>query len=160
MKTLLLTLTAALGLTASVINSQAQISAGPAGMPSSLVIQPEYVFQQTGENFVTTNPPSKSQNSQAGAPDTTVSTKLGDTVITKHYEAISFQPAYSIVSAEENVARGMGFQESLTLIKGGYNHDGRAFMGWDAKVEAAAAKHEQEKNNGQREQLPVAPGFK
>jgi len=112
-------------------------------MPSSLVIQPEYVFQQTGQNFVTTNPPGNSQNSQAGAPDTIVETKLGDTVITKHYEAIPDQPAYAIIRAEQNAARGMAFQKSKTLIKGGYNHDGLAFMGLDAKLGAAAAKQEQ-----------------
>jgi hypothetical protein len=142
MKTLLLTLTAALGLTTGAINSQAQISSGPAGMPSSLASQPEYVFQQTGQNFVTTNPPGNSRNSQGGTPDTTVEQKLGDTIITKRYEATPFQPAYAIIRAEENAARGMAFQNSETLIKGGYNHDGLAFMAWEAKSEAAAAKHE------------------
>jgi len=85
-------------------------------MPSSLATQPEYVFQQTGQNFVTTNPPGSPQNSQAGAPDTTVTQKFGDTVITKHYEPTPPQPAYAKVSAEENAARGMTFQESETLI--------------------------------------------
>jgi hypothetical protein len=128
MKTLLLTLTATVGLTMTAINSNAQISPGPVGMPSSLAIQPEYAFQQTGENFVTTNPPGSSRNSQAGTPDTTTSTKFGDTVVTKHYEPTPSQPAYSIVRAEENAARGVAFQEALTLIKGGYNHDGLAFL--------------------------------
>jgi len=126
-------------------------------MPSSLAIQPEYVFQQTGQNFVTTNPPGSSQSSQAGDPDTTISTKLGDTVTTKHYEATPSQPAYAIIKAEENAARGMAFQNSLTLINGGYNHDGLAFMGWEAKLGATAAKHEQEKNNSLREQPPIVP---
>ena len=129
MKTLLATLTAALSLTTGAINSQAQISPGPAGMPFSLVSQPEYAFQRTGQNFVTTNPPSSSRNSQAGTPDTIVESKLGDTVITKHYEATPDQPAYGIVSAAENAARGMAFQKSLTLINGGYNHDGLMGLG-------------------------------
>jgi len=157
MKTLLLTLTAAFGLTTGATNSQAQISSGPTGMPSSLATQPEYVFQQTGENFIITNPPNSSRNSQPSTPAADISTKLGDTVVTKHYEASAYQPAYGIVSAEENAARGMAFQKSEALIKGGYNHDGLAFMGWGVKSEAAAAKHEKEKNNNLREQPPIAP---
>jgi hypothetical protein len=147
MKTLLLTLAAVVGLTTGATNLQAQISPGPVGMPSSLAVQPEYVFQQTGQNFVTTNPPGNSRNSQAGTPDTSVEQKFGDTIITKHYEATPPQLATAPISPEDNAARGMAYQVSFTLLKGGYNHDGLALMGLGAKLEAAVAKHEQEKNN-------------
>jgi hypothetical protein len=38
----------------------------------------------------------------------------------------------------------------------GYNHDGLAFMGLEAKLQAAAAKHEQEKNNSLSREQPVS----
>jgi hypothetical protein len=145
MKTLLLTLTLAFGLTTGVINSQAQISPGPAGMPSSLAVQPEYVFQQTGENFLITNPPPVLQKATEASD---ISTTIGNTTVTKHYPeipAVRSESSYGKVSPEENAARGMAFQEAGTLTKGGYNHDGLAFLGWEAKSETAAAKHEQEK---------------
>jgi hypothetical protein len=157
MKTLLLTLTVAFGLTTGVINSQAQISPGPAGMPSSLAVQPEYVFQQTGENFLITNPP---RVLQKGTEATDISTTIGNTTVTKHFPEIptvTSESSHRKVSPEENATRGMAFQEAESLTKGGYNHDGLAFMGWDAKSAAAAAKHEQEKNNNLREQPPIAP---
>jgi hypothetical protein len=131
------------GLTMGVLNLQAQITAGPSGMPSSTAGSLEYNWQETGHNFEITNP-ATAEN--AGAPATDVTTTTGSVQVTKHFEAVPYRLIPKPISPDATAARGGAYQYSYSLSdkNSTYNHDGLAFEDLNSKLETAALAHADE----------------
>ena len=86
----LLTQAAFVGLTMSALNLQAQIKAGPSGMPSSSAYSLEYSWEKTTPNFLATNPATVTN---AGAPAADITTDNGaGTKMTQHFDAVPTRP--------------------------------------------------------------------
>jgi hypothetical protein len=143
----LLTQAAFVGLTMSALNLQAQIKAGPSGMPSSLASSLEYNWEKTSPNFLTTNP---ALAGNAGVPAADITTDKGaGTIMTQHFEAVPTRPIPTPLGPDATATRGGAYQQSYTpsVVKS-YNHDGLAFENINLKLNAVALAHDAERTNG------------
>jgi hypothetical protein len=143
----LLTQAAFVGLTMSALNLQAQIKAGPSGMPSSLAYSLEYSWEKTTPNFLATNPATVTN---AGAPAADITTDNGaGTKMTQHFDAVPTRPILAQLGPDATATRGGAYQQSYTPsgVKS-YNHDGLAFENINVKLNAVALAHDAERTNG------------
>jgi hypothetical protein len=143
----LLTQAAFVGLTMSALNLQAQIKAGPSGMPSSLAYSLEYSWEKTTPNFLATNPATVAN---AGAPAADITTDTGaGTRLVQHFEAVPIRPVPPQWGPDATAARGGAYQQSYTPngVKS-YNHDGLAFANINGKLNIALLAHDAERTNG------------
>jgi hypothetical protein len=119
----------------SVDALRSAIKPGPQRMPSSAATVLVYSWENSGTNFLCVFQGNNfltagsTWDSKPAVPETSITTGG----VTTHFPAIEGRAAYIELSPSETAKRGMAYQRSTTLARGGINHDGLAFKNLFAK---------------------------